>query len=106
MVRAEFGDGQAAAVDSDAVAEFHLRSDFGTCAARVSETHAQAGPVFAAIERVNFSDGFDYSRKHRESILRQENLARKARGRDLSAPAILGTSSKRRFAPSARRRSP
>ena len=72
MLCVEFDHGQAAAVDGDAVAEFHAGCDFvGT-----GQVHSETAAFGAALERFNFPGAFDDPRKHRENILRRQNQAR------------------------------
>src|ERR1700722_20251215 len=69
VIARELGDREAAAVDGDAVAELRLGSD----SRRLGEAYAHAGIAAVAVERVNFSRGFDNSRKHRVDILGRRN---------------------------------
>ncbi len=68
----EFYDGEAAAIDCDAVAEFHFGGDGGSA----FEADAQTATFFVVLKRFNFSDVLGDSRKHRESILGCRNQGR------------------------------
>src|ERR1700689_272966 len=88
MILVEFDDRQAAAVDCDAVAEFRLCGE----RARAFKADAEAAAIFAVLKRFNFSDVFGDSSKHRENILRLQNLDRKCVRIYFSARATLQTS--------------
>src|ERR1700735_1334296 len=101
MVLVEFDDGEAAAVDCDAIAEFHLRGE----RAGAFKAYAETAAIFSVFERFNFSDVFGDSCKHRENILGLQNLDRKFVRIYFSAQATSQTSA-RECAPWARRLSP
>ena len=71
-VGVEFDDGETAAADCDAVAEFC----FGCDGRSAFEADAQAATFFVVLKLLNFSDVLGDSRKHRESILGRRNLGR------------------------------
>jgi len=68
----EFDDGEAAAVDRDAIAELHF---FGELV-RAGEADTQTAAIFPVVERINFSDVFGDPCKHRENILGLRNPGR------------------------------
>src|SRR5579859_5720680 len=91
MIGIKFHHRQTAAIHRNAVAQL----DFARNALGVRETHPQPPAMLAALERLNFCDGFRDSRKHRENILPPRSPVQSGSISNLSVRAILRTSAAR-----------